>query len=46
MHEIKLEGIDKSVSSAKSTTISLKKADGTRKEIYDVRLDLKALETR
>ena len=46
LHEVELEGIDKSVFSPESTTIALKKADGTRKEIYDVWLDLKAMEIR
>ena len=46
LHEIELEGIGKSVFSPESTTIALKKADGTRKEIYNVWLDLKALEKK
>ena len=46
LHEIELEGIGKSVFSPESTTIALKKADGTKKEIYDVWHDLKALEIR
>jgi len=46
LHEIELEGIGKSVFSPESTTIALKQADGTRKEIYDVWLDLKAVEMR
>ena len=46
LHEIELEGIGKSVFSPESTTIALKKVDGTKKEIYDVWLDLKAVEMR
>ena len=46
LHEIELEGIGKNVFSPESTTIALKSANGTRKEIYDVWLDLKAVEIR
>ena len=46
LHEIELEGIGRSVFSPESTTIALKKADGTRKEIYDVWLDLKEIEIK
>ena len=46
LHEMEFTGIGASVFSPESATIALKNADGTRKEIYDVWLDLKALELR
>ena len=46
LHEIELKGIGKSVFSPESTTIALKKADGSKKEIYDVWLDLKEIEIK
>ena len=46
LHEIEFSGIGENVFSPESTTIALKKADGTKKEIYDVWLDLKDVELK
>lgn len=46
LHEIEFSGIGASVFNPESATIALKKADGTRKEIYDVWLDLKEVEVK
>jgi hypothetical protein len=41
LHEMKITGIGESVFSPESATIALKNADGTKKKIYDVWLELK-----
>jgi len=46
LHEIEFSGIGESVFSPESTKIALKRADGTRKEIYDVWLDLKEIQIK
>lgn len=45
LHETELSGDIASISEPETGTISLKKADGTKKEIYNVWLDLKELPT-
>ncbi|NIO22621.1 MAG: hypothetical protein GTN38_01155 [Candidatus Aenigmarchaeota archaeon] len=44
LHEMEITGIAGSVSDPETGKISLKRKDGTRKEIYDLWLDLKELE--
>jgi hypothetical protein len=46
LHETEFSGIGESVFSPESETIALKKADGTKKEIYNVWLDLKETEIK
>jgi hypothetical protein len=46
LHEIEFTGIGEIVFSSESATIALKKADGVKKEIYDVWLDLKEVEVK
>jgi hypothetical protein len=41
LHEMKITGIGESVFSPEAATIALKNADGTKKEVYDVWLELK-----
>ncbi len=41
LHEVELTGIVGSITEPETGTISLKRADGSKKEIYDVWLDLK-----
>ena len=41
LHEMEINGIGESVFSPESATIALKNADGTKKEVYDVWLELK-----
>lgn len=43
LHEVELTGIVGSVTDPETATISLKKADGTKKAVYDRWLELKAL---
>ncbi len=43
LHEVKLEGIISKVTAPETGTISLKRADGTEKEIYGVWLDLNGM---
>jgi len=43
LHETEFSGIGASVFSPETSTIALKKADGTKKEIYNVWLDLKEI---
>ena len=46
LHELGFTGIGKSVFDPETKTIALKKAEGTRKEIYDVWLDLKEMKVK
>jgi hypothetical protein len=46
LHEIEFSGIGKSVFDPETQTIALKKADGTRKEIYKVWLNLNEMKVK
>lgn len=41
LHEVELAGVARYISDQEASTRALKKADGTKREIYDVWLDLK-----
>jgi len=43
LHETTLSGLPAHISNPEVTTIALKKANGTKKEIYDLWVELKAL---